>query len=550
MTRILMFNLSDISSSLLFTLVATSSCLAPAAGQDLTIESSPNPPTAEDARLYAIDVISPNDIWTVGLWQTSDFQNFPLALHYDGNSWNITSTPQPLDALGRGNAVLHDVASTGPSQVYAVGSYVRADQTQTTDTFFIEWDGTGWQQLLTPGQSTNSAGGYRFEAIAAITENDIWFAGGGYDQDNIDRPRNLLVHYDGSDFDEVIYMDLLSNSGHRIRDLDALASDDIWAVGAHGGVAAAQGLAHVAHFDGYEWSYVTIPAFGIDENLVAVEAIAPDDVWISGSYAFVNSKNELEYVPLFLHWDGNGWTQFDSPNFADDLVALSSDDIYGVNRDTLIHWDGTKWSTIANLDVDPQLFPALRGVDVVPSTDEVITAGSVGGNPDRTLVARYDIADNETGTPATLQNFEFVFGTHITGGLPELIESDDAYLQGRSSFGFLSSEPNLIDLHIGAVTAQSDVDEINLTIESRLNNPGGSVTLRLRDWDTNSLEEVHSYTLGTTEVRETANVADASPYVRDGDGRIELSVKSVVVATFSLSGFRVEFDQVTMEVNQ
>ena len=122
-------------------------------------------------------------------------------------------------------------------------------------------------------------------------------------------------------------------------------------------------------------------------------------------------------------------------------------------------------------------------------------------------------------------------------------------LRARSQFGFLSSEPNLLDLRIEAVTDVEAATSMSITVEAKLNNPNGNVKLRLRNWDTNALTQVHEYILGTTETIEVANVTkNADVYVRDGDGMIELSIKQVVIATFSTSGFVASFDRVAIGV--
>ena len=145
-------------------------------------------------------------------------------------------------------------------------------------------------------------------------------------------------------------------------------------------------------------------------------------------------------------------------------------------------------------------------------------------------------------------SIDIPFGSLIAGDLNALRTSDDIVLRVRSQFGFLSSEPNVVDIHLSGSTTDASPNQMALAVEAKLNNPNGTVRMRLRDWNSNALHTVHTYTLGTTEIRETAIVSEAADYVRASDGRIELSVKSVVVATFSLSGFIAEIDQITVGV--
>ena len=172
-------------------------------------------------------------------------------------------------------------------------------------------------------------------------------------------------------------------------------------------------------------------------------------------------------------------------------------------------------------------------------------AANVGGVRPETIAVWGGVEEPEL---ATLVDFDVTFGTLLNGGLTELIVSDDQLLRARSSFGFLSSEPNVMTFEIGAETTVQLPSLIDLVIESRINNPGGSARVRLRNFISNALEEVDSYAIGTTESIQTIDDVSAVDRVRPSDGRIELSIKHVVIATFSLSGFVSSFDEVRVSV--
>ena len=149
----------------------------------------------------------------------------------------------------------------------------------------------------------------------------------------------------------------------------------------------------------------------------------------------------------------------------------------------------------------------------------------------------------ETGGIASLTDATVTFGTLISGDYTSLIDSDDVYLEVQSAFGFLSSEPNRVSVTVGATTASSP-SLLDIAIEARTNNPNGTATVRIRNWNTNGLDAVGSYAIGTAETVQTFTDVDATNHVRGSDGRIELDMKHIIVATFSTSGFRSRFDQV------
>jgi hypothetical protein len=172
------------------------------------------------------------------------------------------------------------------------------------------------------------------------------------------------------------------------------------------------------------------------------------------------------------------------------------------------------------------------------------------GTQGYSVVISGDVSDQGGGGGeiADITDFEVVFGTHVGGGVTRLETSDDMYLRTRSAFGLTALEPNLMEIVIGFATTVENAESFNATIESRLNNPGGLARVRLRNWNTNLFEEVGAFDTNTTDTVEQIGGIAAADRV-DGSGRIEMSIKNIVVATFSLAGFDTYFDHVRLVVN-
>lgn len=149
---------------------------------------------------------------------------------------------------------------------------------------------------------------------------------------------------------------------------------------------------------------------------------------------------------------------------------------------------------------------------------------------------------------SNIQDMSVAFGTLITGGILKLTASDDQRVQVRSQFGFTASEPNIVDLRIGAISPVPDPELIDLTFEGRLNQSGGSGRLRLRNWTTGNLFTVRPFAIGTAEIVELAENIDATHFARPGDGRIDVSVFESTLATFTASGFVSHTDRLTVAV--
>lgn len=154
----------------------------------------------------------------------------------------------------------------------------------------------------------------------------------------------------------------------------------------------------------------------------------------------------------------------------------------------------------------------------------------------------------EFGVTTDIIDFEIFRGTPLGGGLADLEFSDNSYVSARSVFGFSAIEPNLVELRVGAVTGHASPATIDLTIEDRLDHPGGTSRVRLRNWSTSLFQQVAQYATGTTDSTTLIENLSAANRVRSGDGRIEMSIRHSVIATFAATGFRSFFDMVDVEV--
>jgi len=182
-------------------------------------------------------------------------------------------------------------------------------------------------------------------------------------------------------------------------------------------------------------------------------------------------------------------------------------------------------------------------------TDSVDIAGGNNEHHGVTDAFLFKIRLDTDPRQAEITDVTVTIGSLLSGGVPELLESDDEYVRARSSFGFSAAEPNLIDLRIGAQTDVESPGSADLLIESRINVPGGRARLRLRNWNTNGFEFVHVYAVEVSDTIENVFGVGLGDRVRDADGRIELSIHYSVLATFSTTDFDAFFDHVTITVN-
>ena len=164
---------------------------------------------------------------------------------------------------------------------------------------------------------------------------------------------------------------------------------------------------------------------------------------------------------------------------------------------------------------------------------------------------RYTIIENrcdrQTGQ-TTLTDFSIVTGTLLGGGLPDLIASDDSYVHTRSGFGRTFTDLHNMEMVVDAVTNLSNPQSLDLTFESRIDEPAGIAQVRLFNYNTQQFEQVGSHGLGNTDAVNTIEDIDAADYVDPNTGGIELSIKHIVFVPFFAFTFESFVDHVEIAV--
>jgi len=200
-------------------------------------------------------------LWLAAAW------SYPASAALPGGGTSLSTRP----SLGEWVAVptvtandLRDVDMVSSSLGFAVGS----------DGTLLRYNGTGWQ-VVDLGITDPIVDVFMLNASDGFML--VWAASG-----------TDIYRYNGT------VWSLHHNTTHSLNRIHGTSSSNVWIVG----------LNITVHWDGTQWSDVTIP---VDRQLFAVQAVGTSDVWAFGQYEPVSMHG------LILHNTGSGWTQVTSP---------------------------------------------------------------------------------------------------------------------------------------------------------------------------------------------------------------------------------------------
>jgi hypothetical protein len=196
-----------------------------------------------------------------------------------------------------------------------------------------------------------------------------------------------------------------------LRDLVAIANDDVWAVGDPSVdvlylTSEYKNLA--LHWDGSDWTVVPTPNPGVMPDpyqatgLQAIDAAGPDAVWAVGNWE--RQQDVMGWIidqPLVLRWTGSGWDHLIVPNtnfdtYTYDVKVFAADDAWligGGANPLAIHWDGSGFELVDTPDFGAGGTPGFDFVaaDGAASDDLwAVGGGSDGDFSGKTVIAHWD----------------------------------------------------------------------------------------------------------------------------------------------------------------
>jgi hypothetical protein len=270
---------------------------------------------------------APDDVWAVGTAGRRGRR--ALIEHWDGSAWRVV----PPGTQGS----LQDVAALGPGFALAVGSREGEHETKP---LALRWNGDAWIEVVTVRRGDPDP--ITFNSIGARSPRDAWAVGYSFGDLNA----TMAQHWDGTRF-HLVPTPTGDPGFHNLNGATAIGPDDVWAVGHSTDVTHGPIPSLTQHWDGSQWRLVPspnreFPRYSYSTNLLrSVDAVATDEVWAVG---YAQGFNDQGVNPpasptrtLTMRWTGERWRIAPSPNAPDqrnsqleDVTALSDGHAWAV----------------------------------------------------------------------------------------------------------------------------------------------------------------------------------------------------------------------------
>jgi hypothetical protein len=313
-----------------------------------------------DNSLGAVAGSSPRDVWAVGNY-LPDAKNanpdatLTFAEHYNGVKWSVVRTPN----LGPNFASFQGLAASH-GRAWAVGIRLNA---QYQDRALIEvWNGSRW--TIADNPQPGSERDMLFGA-SAVSPSDVWVV--GQMQGANGRFATLAEHWDGRRW-SVVPTPNPGSTGNHLFGVDAVSSDNVWAVGQRlGAQAPDQGL--VEHWNGHRWSVVPTPVSPVASVDLQGVAVSGGQVWADGeAYSPAASGGR----PFIEHLQKGHWSVANLSGVGSVWTSLYGIAVTG----------GTVWATgtFINVTTDNPEVLVLRGVGGHFIVDPAPNPGSASGS--------------------------------------------------------------------------------------------------------------------------------------------------------------------------
>ena len=239
-------------------------------GHAWSIADNPQPGSVRDM-FFAASALSPSDVWVVGDQEGSNGLFETLAEHWDGSSWSVLPTPDP----GSSGNHLYAVDAVSPDNVWAAGQQLGA---QYPDNGLVEhWDGHSWSVVILPASSSASV---LLDGLAVGSDGTVWVAG---EADSPQGGRPLIEYYQAGVW-QVAALPASAGSVWTNLYAITVVGSTVWAVGTYVDPATDNNNALVLSGQDGAFNVDQAPDPGSGSNILGGLTAIDGQLWAAGVY--------------------------------------------------------------------------------------------------------------------------------------------------------------------------------------------------------------------------------------------------------------------------
>jgi len=239
-------------------------------------------------------------------------------------------------------------------------------------------------QIVPFDPSSNFTGDHMMHDIDALATNDIWAVG---EQDG-DSGVPLAYHYNGHKWKRSSLAPAQPGWPYAVLNaVAARATNDVWAFGVEVDTSNTHMQLLIEHWNGHHWTFSSsfvIPGaddtYELDVN--GAVAISARDAWVVGE-----SPGQ---PPFAYHWNGIAWSNTTLPDgvgYLSDVTGSAAHGVWAIGGDlpnqSILHWDGSAWQTAYGLNDDLGI---LNRMDITKSGN-VVAVGNADNKRQQVALA-------------------------------------------------------------------------------------------------------------------------------------------------------------------
>ena len=277
-----------------------------------------------------------------------------------------------VQAAPKGTRTPSRTATAVPSQTpISTATQTQAPFTTPTSGPTTPVNGT-WKIVSSPNVGTGTYGN-QLNAVAVVSASDVWAV--GFSPHPSGTPQylrqTLVEHWNGKSWSVVPSPNPAGKTWVVLNGVAAISANDVWAVGHSGDPSSIPLQTLTEHWNGTSWSIIPSPSPGTYNGniLNAVDGVSANDIWAVGWYQ--SGSTGQEGGALTMHWDGTAWTVAPNPSRWQlyGVVAISSNNVWAVGEQSILHWNGSSWSNVSFPLPPNDAYRILRGVSATSASD-------------------------------------------------------------------------------------------------------------------------------------------------------------------------------------